>query len=245
MYKNKPIIGIMPLYDDDKNSYWMLPEYMKALEETGAIPLMLPLTDDSSELNYFLETCDGFLLTGGHDVEPSVYGEEKSPICGLTSPLRDKMDIYILTNAVKMNKAVLGICRGIQIMNAAFGGKLYQDLPSEYSSETEHHMTAPYDRTIHSITLIENTPLKELFKAESIFVNSYHHQAIKSLSPLFKATALSEDGLIEGIYMPDKRFILGVQWHPEFSYKVSSESRKIFTAFVDAAAKFEFKDNFK
>lgn len=236
MVHEKAIIGIMPLYDDEKDSYWMLPGYMKSLEEQGAVPLMLPLTDRKDVLDYFLDSCDGFVLTGGHDVDPCVYDRPPSPLCGQTMPLRDRMDVYILKNAVCRNKAVLGICRGIQLMNVAYGGTLYQDLPYEYPSETEHHMTAPYDRAVHSVDLMENTPLQRLLQSHQLLVNSYHHQAIQTLSPYFQAMAVSEDGLIEGIYMPDRKFIWGVQWHPEFSYLVSEESRKIFGAFLDASA---------
>lgn len=228
------IIGVMPLYDGEKNSYWMLPGYMTMLEEAGAIPLMLPLTDDEEILNYFLKSCGGFLLTGGHDVSPSLYGAERSAKCGECCPMRDRMDSYILEGAVKEDKSVLGICRGIQLMNAAAGGTLYQDLPSERGGTVEHHMSPPYDRAAHTVDILKDTLLFDIFKEEKIGVNSYHHQAVKELAPAFKAAAVSEDGIIEGIYMPDKKFILGVQWHPEFFYKKDVNSRKLISAFVSA-----------
>lgn len=235
MFNKKPVIGIMPLYDDEKNSYWMLPEYMKGLEGAGAITLMLSLTDDSDKLDYFVEICDGFLLTGGHDISPELYGEKRSERCGITNILRDNMDKYILERAVDKNMAVLGICRGIQIMNGVYGGTLYQDLESEFSSNLEHHMEPPYDRGIHSVSIVENTPLHNILNKSKCDVNSYHHQAIKDLGSAFKIMAKADDGIIEGIYMPDKKFVLGVQWHPEFSYKVNEDSRKIFSAFVNAS----------
>lgn len=235
MYKNKAIIGVMPLYDEDKESYWMLPAYMQALEERGAIPLMLPLTNNAEELDYFIDCCDGFLLTGGQDVNPAVYEQAKSSACGVPSDLRDGMDEYILKNAVDIDKAVLGICRGIQIMNAVYGGTLYQDLPLEYGSKIEHHMEPPYNRGVHSVELMENTPIKKLLQANTICVNSYHHQAVKAIAPNFEKMAISEDGIIEGIYMPNKKFVWGVQWHPELSYKSCEYSSKIFDKFLNTA----------
>lgn len=235
MFKDRPIIGIMPLYDNEKDSYWMLPGYMKSLEQAGAIPMMLPLTEQSEELDYFLEICDGFLLTGGQDVTPEIYGEEKKSVCGETSSLRDSMERYIFTHAIEIDKAVLGICRGIQIMNAVSGGTLYQDLPSEFESDVEHHMSPPYDRTAHEVELVKNTPIYQVLKEEKIPVNSYHHQAVKKVAEGFEKMAVSTDGLIEGIYMPDKKFVWGIQWHPEFSYEKSEYSREILKAFLEAA----------
>ncbi|MCD8390327.1 MAG: gamma-glutamyl-gamma-aminobutyrate hydrolase family protein [Firmicutes bacterium] len=228
-------IGIIPLYDDDKESYWMLPGYMKMLEERGAAPLMLPLSSDKRVLDWFLNICGGLLFTGGHDVSPELYHAERSANCGMCCPARDEEEAYILKECVKRDKPVLGICRGIQFMNACFGGTLYQDLPSEYDSAVEHHMTPPYDRTAHYVD-IKRGMLRGIIGADRIGVNSYHHQAVRGLSPRFREAARSEDGLIEAIYMPDKKFILGVQWHPEFSYKTDENSRKIITAFVNAVS---------
>lgn len=222
----------MPLYDDEKESYWMLPGYMKMLEAEGAIPIMLPLTSETEELDYFLDICGGFLLTGGHDVSPSVYHTEKKSWCGPCCDLRDEMEQYILNRAVEQDKSVLGICRGIQLMNSCFGGTLYQDLATEHSSCIDHHMKPPYDRVAHQVILQKGTLLYNLLGMEQIGVNSYHHQAIKELSSDFQAMAFSEDGLIESIYMPSHKFVVGVQWHPEFFYKVDENSRKLINAFV-------------
>lgn len=230
----KPVIGVMPLYDDEKKSYWMLPGYIKALEKCGAIPIILPLTSDKEELNYFINICDGFLLTGGHDVNPKVYGEVAREKCGVICTDRDEMEAIILEESVKNDKRILGICRGIQFMNAYYGGSLYQDLDTEFKSDLEHHMNPPYDVPIHKVKIIKDTPLSKIINNEIYAVNSYHHQGIKDLSPDFRAMAIAEDGLIEGIYMPNKSFVLGIQWHPEFAYLVDENSLKIFKAFVDA-----------
>ena len=237
MDNEKTVIGIMPLWDDDRNSIWMLPEYQECITSQNAVPVILPLTDDSRILEYFADICDGFLLTGGHDVDPEMYLEEKTAYCGQTSLIRDKMDKYILEKAIEKDKAVLGICRGIQLINAALGGTLYQDLPSEYKSNIEHHMTPPYDRTVHKVTLIERTPIYDLLRCGELNVNSYHHQAIKDISSELKPMAISQDGLTEAVYMPEKKFIWGVQWHPEFLFKVSEENRKITAAFISASSR--------
>lgn len=235
MFRGKAVIGIMPLYDTGKESYWMLPGYMKALEEQGAVPLMLPLTEEAEELDYFLETCDGFLMTGGPDVDPAVYGEKKSKHCKETVPIRDAMDKYILVHGVEKNKAMLGICRGMQIMNAVFGGTLYQDLPTEIPENIGHRMEAPYDREAHCVKVEEGSPLAEALGVPECSVNSCHHQAVKKLAEPFRIMAQAPDGIVEAIYMPDKKFVWGVQWHPEFSYLKSGESRKILRAFLEEA----------
>lgn len=229
-----PVIGLIPLYDDEKESYWMLPGYMKVLEKCGALPIMLPLTSDKMVLAQAFDMCDGLLLTGGHDVGPYVYGKEASKECGIPCRERDDMESVLLDMALKEDKPVLGICRGIQFMNAYLGGELYQDLPTEYDCKVEHHMVPPYDRTAHKVEVLENCMLAEIIGAGVHEVNSYHHQAVKRLADLLDVMAVSEDGLIEAASVKNKKFMLGVQWHPEFSYEVNADSMKIIQAFVDA-----------
>ena len=155
----KKVIGLIPLYDEEKESYWMLPGYMKVIERCGALPVMLPLTEDTEELEQCLGMCDGLLLTGGHDVDPAVYGEEAIPECGQCCHARDVMEAYLLKRAVEKDLPVFGICRGIQFMNASLGGTLYQDLDTQHPTETEHHMTPPYERGVHTITVKEGSLL--------------------------------------------------------------------------------------
>lgn len=230
----KPVIGLIPLYDDDLESYWMLPGYMKVLEQCGALPIMFPLTSDEAELDQLFDMVDGILLTGGHDVGTDVYGEEPTPNCGKPCVLRDKMEKYLLDKALEANLPVFGICRGIQFINAALGGTLYQDIPTEYPSEVEHHMSLPYDRGIHQVEVFDNTLLAQIIGKGYHQVNSYHHQAIKELAPSLMSMAVSEDGLIEAVCVPDKFFVVAVQWHPEFSYESDIESCRLVQAFVDA-----------
>ncbi|WP_026528063.1 gamma-glutamyl-gamma-aminobutyrate hydrolase family protein [Butyrivibrio sp. VCD2006] len=233
----RPVIGLIPLFDDEKDSYWMLPGYMKVLEKCAALPIMLPLTTDEAELSEAYSLCDGILFTGGHDVSPSVYGEDKKSTCGATCEARDKMEGYLLEKCIADNKPLLGICRGIQFINAYLGGTLYQDLPSEYASVIEHHMSPPYDRAAHKVEILEGTQLSDILGAGIHEVNSYHHQAVKELSPKAERLAVSEDGLIEAIAVKNHRFAIGVQWHPEFSYENNEESVKLVKAFVQECQK--------
>ncbi len=228
----KPVIGLIPLYDDNKESYWMLPGYMKALESCGAVPIMLPLTNNQEELKVAYDLCQGILFTGGHDVSPGIYGEEPAEACGASCQLRDEMESFILKLCLEDGKPFLGICRGIQFLNAYLGGSLYQDLPSEYESNIEHHMEPPYDRGAHKVEILKGSQLADIIGEGIIEVNSYHHQAIKDLSPKVEKMAVSEDGLVEAIAVKNHRFAIGVQWHPEFSYTKSQENAKIINAFV-------------
>lgn len=231
----KPMIGIMPLYDSEKDSYWMLPGYMEGIIAAGGLPVMLPLTDMEEVLAPLAQQCDGFLFTGGQDIDPRFYGQEKLQVCGECCGMRDAMESILFSKALAMDKPVLGICRGIQFINAALGGTLYQDLPSQHPSDTEHHQKPPYDQPVHRVELIENMPLRRLLGKKRLDVNSYHHQAICRLSPRLCAMAVSEDGLTEAVYMPDKTYVWAVQWHPEFSYLKDGDSRKIFESFIRAA----------
>lgn len=230
----RPLIGLVPLMDYQRASYWMLPGYMQGIEQAGGVPVMLPLTDDDAALARLADTCDGFLLTGGQDVEPAVYGAAQTSLCGEISPQRDAMERKLLTLARAQDKPVLGICRGIQFLNAALGGTLWQDLPVEYPSEVNHHQTGAYEAPIHTVRLLPGTPLADLLGKDTLPVNSYHHQAIHTLAPGLTAMASAPDGIIEAVYEPGKRFVWVVQWHPEFSYKVNEDSSKIFAAFVGA-----------
>lgn len=231
----KPVIGILPLYDKEKESYWMLPGYMKGIEEAGGIGVMLPLITDKDAILTLIEKFDGFLLTGGQDISPELYHEENFQKCEELCKDRDQMETILLNELIKLDKPVLGICRGIQIINATLGGTLYQDLPTEYPSHTTHRMKAPYDRSAHQVTLEKNSLLYDILSIEHMGVNSCHHQAIKKLAPSLNVAATSEDGLIEAVYLPNKKFFLAVQWHPEFSYLKDINSKKILKAFINAS----------
>ena len=155
----KPIIGVTPLWDGEKNSYWMLPGYLEGVQEAGAIPVILPLAADGADAARLADLCDGLLFTGGQDVSPQLYGEERRPACGELCPARDALERELLNRALEQDKPILGICRGLQFLNAALGGTLYQDLPTEHPSGTGHSMKPPYDRAAHAVHIWPMTPL--------------------------------------------------------------------------------------
>ena len=230
---SKPLIGVMPLWDEVKKSIWM-PGYLEGIREAGGTPVIFPLMEDREELEQLCSLCNGFLITGGQDVDPAIYRETPIPQMGEICTVLDQMEHQVLEYAIKEDKAVLGICRGIQYLNAMLGGSLYQDLNVQHPSKTEHHMEPPYDRVIHQVQIIDGTPLHQLLQVIELGVNSYHHQAVKTLAPSLTVMAESEDGLVEAVYMPKKNYVWAVQWHPELSYQIDKYSRKIFESFVAA-----------
>lgn len=229
---NKPVIGVIPLFDYNKNSYWMLPGYFGGIIEAGGLPVMLPLTSDSADIEQITSMCDGFLFTGGQDVDPKLYSARKTGACGECSPERDFMEEKLLKRAMEADKPILGICRGIQFINAALGGTLLQDIPSQFSDTITHCQKPPYDVPIHEVNIRADSPLYDLLKADTIPVNSYHHQGVRALSPELLPMAEAPDGLIEAVYAPNKKFLWAVQWHPEFSYLKDGNSCLIFKEFV-------------
>ena len=230
----KPMVGVMPLWDEEKNSIWMFPGYMDGIAQAGATPMIFPFSSDKDEISHLVRICDGILFTGGQDVSAELYGEK--PLDGLVASCekRDAMETTVLKISMELGKSVLGICRGIQFINAALGGTLYQDLPVQHPSDINHHQHAPYDVPVHEVKLIGNSPLYECLQTRILPVNSYHHQAVKKIAPGVETMAFSPDGLVEAIYMPSQKFLWAVQWHPEFSYQTDINSRKIFQAFVDS-----------
>ena len=231
----KPVIGVMPLWDNEKDSIWMLPGYLDGISQAGGLPVIFPFSADEQDLDRLVSMCNGFLFTGGHDVSPAVYGEEPLPGLVDSCSARDEMETIILGKAIACDKPILGICRGIQFINAALGGTLYQDLPSQHPSDVDHHQHFPYHVPAHDVSITEHSPLHECLGTDLLPVNSYHHQAVNKLAPGLVAMAVSPDGLVEALYKPDHRFLWAVQWHPEFSCQTDHNSRKIFKAFTDAA----------
>ena len=233
----KPVIGLIALVDEGRDSFWMLPGYINGIAAAGGIGVMLPLTDDDTDLEEILSRFDGFLFTGGHDVGPRIYGQEKTNLCGDLAPGRDAMEEKLLKLALEKNKPVFGICRGLQLMNAVLGGTLYQDIVAQFSTHTNHRMAAPYGRAEHNVKVLPGTPFAHWGIPETIGVNSCHHQGLDKLAPVMAPMAVAPDGLVEAAYLPGKDFACAVQWHPEFFPTEHEISRIIFKAFVEACKK--------
>ena len=235
--KAKPIIGVLPLWDIDRSSLWMLSGYLEGIRLAGGTPIILTFDLEDSEVGRLVSLCDGLLFTGGQDVHPSVYGEEDSTGKLIPCPKRDILEVKVLKAALEADKAVFGICRGLQLINAALGGTLYQDLPTMHPSEISHRQERPYDKPSHEVTLVPGTPLMKLTGKNTLQVNSCHHQAIKDLASGLMTMAVSPDGLIEAVFAQSQRFLWAVQWHPEFSFRKDPVSVEIVKAFVDASAR--------
>ena len=232
MVKNKiPLIGIIPLWDSEKDSFWMLPGYMDGITREGALPIMLPLTTDENVIADIVNRFDGFVLSGGHDISPTLYNDHIRDTCGEICEGRDKMEWLITKYALAADKPILGICRGLQFLNVFLGGSLYQDIPTELDSELRHSQKPPYNIPVHDVTITGF--FEQMLGTSKVEVNSYHHQGIKKLAKSLESCGTSSDGLIEAVYMPDKSFVFAVQWHPEFALEWDS-SKKIFEAFVRA-----------
>jgi putative glutamine amidotransferase len=231
----KPLIGVVPLWDEKKDSLWMLPGYMEGILRARGVPLMLPLTTGREALSRIVGLCGGLLFTGGQDLFPGLYGEEVLPCCGPVCPERDAMERTLFSLAVlEQHKSALGICRGIQLFNVLLGGTLYQDLPSQFTkSALPHQQQPPYDRPVHEVMISWGSPLRALLGTDALAVNSSHHQGIAKLAPDLVPMARAGDGLVEAVCMKDEAFVWAVQWHPECALAEES-SRKIFSAFVDA-----------
>ena len=230
----KPIVGVLPLWDDNRESLWMLPGYFESIQNAGGLPIMLPLTSEIKIIEQCVNMCDGFLFTGGQDVSPEIYGAKVVGENIVCNQQRDTMESLLLELALKKDKSILGICRGIQFINAFLGGTLYQDLPTEFPSEIEHHQKPPYDIPVHKGIIKKGSPLYEFLGQSEISVNSYHHQAVKTLAPGLEIMAESEDGLVEAVYMPSQKYVWAVQWHPEFSFKTDEPSMRILKSFVNS-----------
>lgn len=230
----KPIIGVTPSVDEEKNRCLVQPGYLESIDRAGGLGLMLPLTDREADLAQFVEACDGFLFVGGPDIEPWRYGQELLPACGPQNKARDAMEWKLLEAALAADKPILGVCRGIQILNTVLGGTLYQDIPSQYKTTLSHAMPEPpYNRRAHGFRVVEGTPLAELPACEDI--NSRHHQAILDLAPGLEVMGYAEDGIIEAVWMPEKRFVWAVQWHPEAFWEEEGLHLELFRQLVKSA----------
>ncbi len=219
------------------NSYTLHPRYINYITAAAkqfqmeVMPIILPSVTDPAILDEFVKSFDGFLFTGGVDINPSLYGEELHEKCGEIQPLRDTHELMLLERIRKSGVPAFGICRGIQVMAVAAGGKLWQDIYAQKLGEgAEHCVRDENDRTHHPVTL--SGSLAEVAGTTSVTTNSYHHQAVKSVPANIEICALTPDGLIEAINDTSLPYYRAVQWHPELH---SDElSYKIIKPFFDA-----------
>ncbi|MFQ5845749.1 MAG: gamma-glutamyl-gamma-aminobutyrate hydrolase family protein [Planctomycetota bacterium] len=241
--QDRPVIGVTALTILRRSALRERPwnavcrTYLGSLEDEGSLPLILPTASDPGTADAYLDRVDGLLLTGGDDVHPRRFGEEPHPSIGLVDPDRDAFEIALVLAARARDLPVLGICRGIQVINVALGGDLHQDVPSQTDSPVGHRQRTLADSTWHTVEVEAGSRLAAILGAGRIEVNSFHHQAPRRVpADLVVSARTSGDGLIEGLEDPSRKFFLGVQWHPEVTGRAGDEpSRRLFRAFVEAA----------
>ncbi len=220
---NRPNIAITPSYSD--GFIRMRPSYLNALWASGGRPAYVAYTSDPQKLDEYVEDFDAFIFAGGIDVDPKLYGEEVAHDSVEIFPERDEFELALFSRALRSGKPILGICRGVQLINVAMGGSLHQHIDGHSQKESGRIAT-------HSVKLCGESPLSKFADgAESIGVNSFHHQAIKNIATGLEVIALSEDGIIEGAWCPEHKFLLGVQWHPEVMVD-DETSKNIFRGFI-------------
>ncbi len=233
--------------DSETNRFYLGRDYSEALENFGALPVHLPLIPKKEYVAELLKTLDGILLPGSDsDVDPLIYGEEPLPKLGPVVPEKDETDLLVLTEVERLKLPLLAICFGMQILNVARGGTLIQDIESQIENCLKHEQGKPSRRNSHTIEIKKKSALSRLITKvdeNDIKVNSSHHQAIKKIGKNLVATAWAKDGVVECIeeIRTDDRFVFGVQWHPELSWKFDDLSKNIFQTFVSQCSEFSSK----
>ena len=217
----------------------MLHDYEESVRRAGGEVRVLAY--DSDRPADVVGSVDGLLLAGGADVLPSLYGEAAHPAFNAAEAGRDEYELELVRRALEADLPILGICRGIQVLNVARGGTLVQDIPSEVPETISHHVAKPAFAIAHEIWMNPDTLLDRLMRSggeesDACPVNSRHHQAVKTAGEGLVVTATAPDGVIEAIEDPSRRFCLGVQWHPENFYR-TGEFRALFEGFIAAATK--------
>ncbi|MFI5006400.1 MAG: gamma-glutamyl-gamma-aminobutyrate hydrolase family protein [Solirubrobacterales bacterium] len=232
----RPTIGVTVGYDDRRADFFVLRrDYIRSVEQAGGLPIILApgRPDDASDL---LDRIHGLVLSGGSDVDPALYGEAPHPKLGKVFRERDDFELALVREALARDMPLLAICRGHQVLNVALGGTLIQDIPSEVTGGLEHDPRRERWERAHPVEIHEGTRLRDILKRGAVSVNSFHHQAIERLGDGLVVSARScDDQLIEGVELAGRRFVLGVQWHPEAFWNREDGFQDLFEALVSTS----------
>jgi putative glutamine amidotransferase len=211
-------------------------EYSEAVLAAGGAPLIIPAAQNEESIQGILNRVSGLILSGGPDLHPRFYGEQPLEGLGEIDETLDLMELEVAKAAVAKDLPVLAVCRGIQVLNVSQGGTLYQDIASGVPACISHGQKADKAVLTHTVRIERETRLVAIVGKEEIWVNSKHHQAIKAAAPALTVSARASDGIIEAVEHPERRFVLGVQWHPEGTWRHDPPSRKLFQALIQAAS---------
>lgn len=236
-----PLIGITAsVYKSPANGLEYNIAYkacIEAIADAGGLPVIIPLDVNDEVLRGIYERLDGVLLPGGGDIRPSIYGQDAHPTTYNIIDSRDHVELQVAKWAYEADTPLFGICRGHQVMNVAFGGTLVQDIPTQIGAEINHDNSVPRSAHAHTVRIDPNSHLAQILGGTQFSVNSLHHQSVEQIAPGARLTALAPDEVVEGLEMPDKTFVLSVQWHPEDLYRDDPAMQRLFRAFVDAASR--------
>ena len=214
--------------------------YYEAVAAAGAAPVLIPLLDDVDALRATYEACAGIMIPGGVDMDPGTYGEAPHERLGRVDPARDRVELQLTRWAIEDRKPLLGLCRGLQVINVAAGGTLYQDLDAQLEGAIRHDYfpTFGFDRDYvsHDVAVAPASRLRSLVEIDQLPVNSMHHQGVKRLGAGLVACAHAADGLIEAVESVNGHWMVGVQWHPEVFDADDPHTRELFRGFVRAAS---------
>jgi putative glutamine amidotransferase len=238
--KRFPLIGVTCMTIETESyspRLGMSRSYVNALLRAGAAPVLIPHMADKAALRSAYERLDGLLLPGGGDVDPAHYGELRHVKCNEPSSERDDTELALARWAMEGDMPVLAICRGIQVLNVALGGSLFQDIQAQIPGAERHdwYPNHPRDRLSHTVVIAPDTRLARIAGTTSLPVNSLHHQSVKDVAPGLVETGRSPEGIVEAVEAPDHPFAIGVQWHPEELVGSDARAQRLFDAFVDAS----------
>ncbi len=208
--------------------------YIDAIRWAGGLSVAVPSNLGAPGVLEIAAHLDGIVLTGGTDVDPVHFGEEPQPGLGVIEPVRDEAEIALCRYALENDLPLLAVCRGVQVLNVAFGGKVIQDLAGLEGGFLCHDLKTFEEGPGHSVDIVAGTKLAGIVKDIRLRVNSYHHQAVGDVAPALVVSARAPDGVVEGLEHPDAGFMIGVEWHPERSYLKAKDAGALMTAFVSA-----------